>query len=588
MNRTDEIKVPRADVTKPLTLAFALGRAAYRFFTVSLDRDLRDNATFLYDATKLTGAHPTKRFSRAKWRRASFRMSVVGVPAGLEAVNIVAWPTAQISELVGSTAPSWSTIPWHSGAVGTLAASAAVWGGVGLVHGFRAVQRRESRRLERRVGQSIARLLGPSANADRCVRVSPDWDADPWVEVTLPADWVLGEGAKARLVAQIGVRLGFNNPQGEWLSAAKTPRVTVRPTPAPPETLLWSEVADFARTLPINKVVMGVGTGGPVVADFATDSPHSVISGASGKGKSVLMKMMLAQRMAKGSGVILLDYKNSAVYDYIRDLPSDTARVYVRPEMINEVLVLLKRELEWRIAAREADRYATFRKLDVVIEETNSFAGRMTTWWKETGGKGAEPPCFVARDQLIFMGREYGIHVHYVAQQADATVFGNDQGTSRRINFGLRALAGYEKTTWTMLAYSHDWRPEPEGPVGIWTVLTNTRVDLVRVPFITDDEAMRWSLLGGTGESRPLTHGVTLPLTGESLSMSETTQELLLNGRPAGTVTLSEFASSHGLKRGSLSQAVSRKGLSPVLRREGNQGDLYREEDLVALSSRVV
>lgn len=581
MDRTNEIKFPRADVTKPATLAFALGRAAYRFFTVDLDSDRRDNATFLYDATKLTGTHPTKRLSKAKWRRASARWSLAGLPGALELVNVVAWPTAHISTLLGGTAPGWSTVPWHDGAVGTLAASATIWTGVGVYRGFQAIAYRERRRIERRVAQAVSKLLGPSADLDRAVRISPEWDDDPWVEISLPADWVLGEANKARLVRQTGERIGFNNPQGEWLSAAKTPRVTIRPTPAPPEKLLWSEVTGTVAHLDVHHVLFGVGTSGPVVLNYDTDSPHSVFSGATGKGKSTFVKSIITQRLANGTAVILLDYKNSSAYDYVRDLPSDMARAYTRPEMINEALVLLGRELEWRIAAREVERSAQFRRLDVVLEEANSFQGFMRGWWRKEHPNG-EPPCFLARDMLIFMGREYGIHVHYVAQQASTDIFGRDHGTDVRVNFGIRALAGYEKTTWSMLAYSHPWQPEPEGPVGIWTIVRNSKVDLVRVPHLTDAEAVRWALRGAGGGSRPITHGVALPLTGESLAMGEATEDLLL--RPEGSVTLSEFASSRGEQRGTIDQRVRRAGLSPVMKRAGNQGDLYDREALLSIS----
>lgn len=573
------VKLPRADVTKPATLVIAAGAAAFRYLTVSTDRDLRDNATFLYDATKATGSHPARRLSRAKWRRASARWSLAGVPGALELAQLAAWPVHHGAELLGAAAPGWSTVPWHDGAMGVLLTSGAGWAGVGLYRGFRAVQHRETRKIERRVAQAVSRLLGPDADLENSVRVSPDWDADPWVEVTLPESWLMGEGHKARLVAQVGARLGFNNPQGEWLAAAKRPRVTVRPTPAPPDKLLWSEVANVAAGLDVHRVLFGIGTGGrPIIVSYAQDSPHSVFSGAAGKGKSTLMKAVLAQRMSRGTGVILMDYKNSEAYDYIRDLPSDMARVFTRPEVINEGWLLLHRELKWRIAAREADRRAVFRRLDIVVEEANSFPGFMASWWKEQGGKTAEPPCFLARDQLIFMGREYGMHVHYVAQQADSTIFSKDNGSSLRVNFGIRALAGYEKTTWAMLAYSHDWRPEPEGPVGIWTILTNSRVDLVRVPWITDEEAMRLALSGGTGETRELTHGVTLPLTGERLEMGEITEDFLT--RPEGTVTLSEFAASRNEQRGTVDQRVRRAGLLPVMKRAGNAGDLYSRRAL--------
>jgi hypothetical protein len=291
--------------------------------------------------------------------------------------------------------------------------------------------------------------------------------------------------------------------------------------------------------------------------------------------------MMLAQRLAHGTGVILIDHKNSEAYDYIRDLPSDMARAYVQPDVINTVLCLLEQELEWRIAAREADRRMQFRRLDIVIEEGNSFPGRMEGWWKKSGGRG-DVPGLLARDQVIYMGREYGMHVHYAAQQADATVFAKEQGSSQRVNFGLRMLAGYEKTTWGMLAYGHPWQPEPDGPVGIWTSVTTRGVDVVRVPWMTDEEARRWALRGSGEHLLPLTSGVTLPLTGERLSPSETTLDLLQ--RPEGFVTLAEHAKATGDVLGNLRAWVSRQGLSPEVSRAGNQGDLYRREDLARRS----
>lgn len=579
--RADGVRIPRPDATKPGTLLIAAGYQAFRWLSVATDKDLRDNATFLYDATKATGRHPSRRLSRAKWRRASFRWSVVGLPVSMEVAGLVAWPTAQVADLLDATAPAWSTLPWHTGAMSVLGASALTWAGVGTAHGVRLLRRAGARRMEKRVAQAIARLLGPDADLDNAVRISPDFTADPWVEVSLPEKWVMSEPAKARLVHQVGQRVDFRSPQGEWMTAGARPKVTIRPLPAPPDRLVWSEVSGRVAELDVHHVLIGVGERGPVVVSLDTDSPHTVTSGATGKGKSVFIKMMLTQRLAHGTGVILIDHKNSVAYDYIRTLPSDMARAYVQPDVINTVLCLLELELEWRIAAREADRSLEFRRLDIVLEEGNSFPGRMEGWWRKTGGRG-EVPGLLARDQIILMGREYGMHVHLAAQQADATVFAEKNGSSQRVNFGLRMLAGYEKGTWSMLAYGHPWRPEPDGPIGIWTLVSTRGAEAIRVPWITDEEARRWALRGSGEHLLPLTSGVSLPLTGESLSPSETTLDLLQ--RPAGLVTLAEHAQQTGDVLGNLRAWVSRNGILPEVSRPGSAGDLFRRD---ALSSRV-
>ena len=72
-----------------------------------------------------------------------------------------------------------------------------------------------------------------------------------------------------------------------------------------PESIEWDRHYLSSREF---ELTLGIGYSGPVVANLA-DIPHVLIGGATGSGKSVLLKCLLLQALEKGAIVSIADFK---------------------------------------------------------------------------------------------------------------------------------------------------------------------------------------------------------------------------------------------------------------------------------------
>ncbi len=79
---------------------------------------------------------------------------------------------------------------------------------------------------------------------------------------------------------------------------------------APPQSKLPVELPWYDRRLPVNHTVILLGESlvGPVNLDFAK-TPHVLLAGATGSGKSELLKLMLRQSVLHGMDVYIADFK---------------------------------------------------------------------------------------------------------------------------------------------------------------------------------------------------------------------------------------------------------------------------------------
>lgn len=566
----DRVKVPAA-----LWLAgTGLGHYA-RWLAVQTAHDQRDDATFLLPATRILTGNPNRTPSAPKWRRAALRWSFAGVPAPLAALEVAARGTSTLWHLVGAAAPAWTAHPYAETAAASVAGAAAVTLGTATWRIADRLKHREQHRLEKRVALSVTGLVGGELEP-RHVRLSPAWSGgDPYVDITLPGTVRLDDGFKARLVQQAGERLGYLDAVGDWHTSGEHVRVRISPSASVPATVGWAAVRELAAGTDLDHPIIGVGTAGPVRLDFVQESPHTFASAPSGAGKSTLYKLLFAQRLRAGAGLVVLDYKASAAYDYLDQLPSNMVRTFTDPEVIGEVLLLLRAEKDWRRDNRKGNS-GMFRTLDVLVEEANSLKAVLGLRWQAAGHKGPNQ-WQAALSELVFMGREFGIHLHYAAQRADAAVFG---GGAQRTSFQLRLMAQQDEATWKMLAPGLPYQAAPRGTRGVWTLVQGAKDWAhLRVPLVSDAEALEFALEGAGEHLGDLTHGVTLPDSGEALTMSADTEELLLAGE--GLVSLADHARTTGQNLGTLAQRVRRASIVPAQPSRGRHPALYRPEDLL-------
>ncbi len=350
--------------------------------------------------------------------------------------------------------------------------------------------------IEVRRPQVIARWRG--RRLDEQAQTPVETPEAPPVRIHLFPGKITAEQDRKRFAVAVGSVLGMPDAKASWFPRGRQPFVELRPNLAPPPSVSFEQIRKHIIKAPVTAPFMGLAPGNhPVAIDLDNNSPHTLISGGSGTGKSVLLKNFLAQRMHLGVGCLMLDYKRVS-HRWMHNLPGC---VYAwRLAEIHAALCAAGEELGRRLeTVLPADNdieaeMQTFPTIDIVVEEINSTTKLLDAYWRTVlDGKGTSP-AIVSLMTLVNMGREYRMHVWIAAQRASASVFGNNGGDLRE-SFQTRLMAKWSVQTWKMLAGNAVYR-RPVGGRGVWARVQDDEVEVVRVPFWTNGEARDWAMSG--------------------------------------------------------------------------------------------
>lgn len=481
-----------------------------------------DNASWTQAATRDLTGRPTPRLGPARRRRAAFRSATTGMPLALTVAGAS----------VGAPGPWWvPAAGWWT----ALALAAAGYGALRLrsylaTRGFFA-------EFIAPAGRVLAKALDhPYTDrwARQMVTLPPGW-GEPVPEDELPKPVRIGlppgtslSGPQCKALAvSLGAVLGMPEPVAVWVLAGATPHLLLTPRADAPALVTWERVAAAVAAADVDKPVLGLAAGGRVItADYSDASPHQLISGASGTGKSVLMKALLTQRMHHGHGLVVLDYKRIS-HRWAHDLPG--ALYAWKIEDMHDLAVAIGAELNWRIAnvIEIEERGETFTPVNVLVEEANILIDKLSGHWRKVKDSGDPPmsPAVEALKELIGAGREYEMFAHYAAQRASASIFGGNGGNQRE-SFSLVLLAKWKVQTWKMLAGGMKFLRWPGGARGLWCRLLDDEAVMFRVPFITDAQAREWAGSGVACPPTPLAR-----LTGSSAQSIPSEPELVTLSR---------------------------------------------------------
>jgi hypothetical protein len=484
---------------RPLGFLALLARSFLRFWVTG--RPLRgrgDNATFLHDATVDYRGRPVEKLTRARWRRLAWRWGVAGVP-------ILLWATLGV----------W----W---AVGYLAAAGIGGGAVLTRWALRWWPRREEvREMVLPAWQVACRVLGEKYSRRTALRAVQLGDMSEEQEfsarIHLPAI-PLDDGMKRRLVSSVGERLGIKDASATWTVRGARAYVDISPKVYPPKALSFSEVRTLWLDASPTRPLVGLAASRtPVYADLDNDGPHIGVSGGTGTGKSTLLRMILARRVAAGAGLVVCDYKVTS-HPWARTLAQkDPHRVLylMDEEEIHEGIMLVWGEFIRRreLLKHSPEELEHFRPVDLLIEEVNSLSIMLAKWWRlerkrlirEAKDMEVEPedtpvvcPSVDALSTLVQMGRELQIRVHLAAQRLDASALSPKNGGAVRESITNRFLAKYTVQAWKMLCGGIPFQAFPGGPRGIWTAVVGQEVTFFRVPVLSNAEAVELVLAGPT------------------------------------------------------------------------------------------
>lgn len=470
-----------------------------------------DNASFLHDATADYRGGPREKLTRARWRRLARRHALLTVPAVLLWWD---WRAALLYALLALI-----------GGVSWLSYQVAVWW----------PQRAVRKEFVYPTWTVVSRIIdAPKGrrHAVKAVQLPAGWGLEEddetgespelVVRIHLPVV-ALDKGTQDRIAVAAGQRLGIPDVAAAWVVKGSTTYVDLSPKAQVPRTLRFAEVRHLFDAASPTKPFLGLAAKRvPVYADLDNDGPHTGASGGSGTGKSTLMRIFLAKRVASGAGLVVCDFKVTSHPWARRIAQVDPSRVvYVTDEEpISDAIMAVYAEFERRRELLKTDPEALegFRPVDLLVEELNSLAGRLRTWWgherrrqladaKENGEDmyvPVVPPCIDALAALVQMGRELGIRVHFAAQRLDASAIApGSAGGAVRESITNRFLAKYTKQTWAMLCGGVPFEAFPGGPRGIWTAVISGVVTHFRVPVLSNEEAYE-IVMGGVAPSGPV------------------------------------------------------------------------------------
>lgn len=459
-----------------------------------------DNASFWHDATADYRDKPVPRLTRARWRRVARRQAALLLPPILAVADV----HLAVSYLAA------------------LSLAALVWSALRLA-GHLHARRRNSEWIDP-AAAVLCRVIGVPyrrRQARLMIDLPRGWGSGAEedsgrqsVRIRIPAGTPLSAGLKKQITENVGARLGIPSPQGDWREAGADVSVDIQAAPLPPKEVTLEGLRKAIEQAAEDEVVLGRASGGHLVSvSLSEDSPHIAMSGAAGTGKSVLAKLAMAQRLARGDGLIILDPKKFSHWRWAGGgkLPADRVIYAYRDEDLHEAWLSVAEEIQRRIELDE-DQLAHERRVFILVEEINVQTKKLTRYWRglrkemmqaaKLDPESAEvdpplqSPAIVAMQESVCMGRELRMHVVVAAQRLSAGVFGGSGGDIRESFQGGRLIAKWDRKLWKMLVDTIAYVACPVATRGVWGLARGEDFTIFRVPLVSDGQATALAMSG--------------------------------------------------------------------------------------------
>lgn len=362
---------------------------------------------------------------------------------------------------------------------------------------------------------------------------------DAEIVISLPISFEASAEMRKRVLAVVVDKLGIPEATATWHMKGAAPYVVIRRTPTPPEKVSFEEIMALMERQPEFAPLVGLAAGRhPVDFNLNDDSPHGLISMGSGAGKSVLVRLLVAQFLHNGCQVIIIDAKRIS-QAWARNLPGV---IYCRtPEVAHQVLLDLNGEVDRRYDV--IDQYADDDgemppeemhrigpRTILVFEEMNAMMAKLQRYWGKVREK-EDPkisPAVEAFADIINMGRQGLVNALAVGQLLTARATG---GSEIRESFGTRMLGRYTVNAWKMLVPEIYPIPRASKTRGRIQVVTAGTARETQVAFLTNKQAREWASSGQVQVP------VTWATTGGQRVTSQSTGTPDLQGEPTVTVT---------------------------------------------------
>jgi hypothetical protein len=554
------------------------------FVTGAALRGPGDNATFLYRATVDYRARPVVKLTGPIWQRLARRHAAFTVPLVLAVLSATPWVAL-----------------WALWTYLALTVVLSIWWlGRRTVIGLRT--RRVNKEWIDPAARVLCTIIGTryvKRRARRAIQLPPGWGSGAngdqvrqVARVSIPTGTPLSVALKRKITENVGARLGIPVPvTADWREYGDDVFVELSAAPLPPAEVTWRSLLNAIEDAADEEVVVGRKTGGHIVkVSLTEDSPHFLMSGAAGTGKSVLGRVFMVQRAMRGDGLVILDPKRFSHWRWAGGgkLPRDRVIYAYRDADLHDAWMAVGEEIRRRIELPE-EELEQQRRVFVVVEEANVQTKKLIRYWRGVRKElmltakqamaddgpfdpsdldpPVQSPAIVAMQESVCMGREIRIHVVVMAQRASASVFGGNGGDIRESFQGGRFVAKWDRKLWKMLVDTLAYVACPTGPRGIWGLARGEEFDIFRVPWLSEPDALAAVLSSGpvhgpvlgqqTGHSQ--VDSETVPAIGQAVTLATALNMLPGQDGPAA------------LSMSGLRTAAGRPGFPPALDKPDGQ-----------------
>lgn len=401
------------------------------------------------------------------------------------------------------------------------------------------------------------------------------------ITINLPPEWVGDPGDRARLSTLVANRLNLEEVAASWTLHGAVPCVSFSVPPKPPKLITFQDaLLDMSRTSE-DAPMVGYGARDKVETfSLLLESPHALIAGGSGAGKSVLLAALVGQFMRNGYGVVVLDAKFTS-HMWLRRIPGVSYNA--ESQELHEALIWLDAELlrRARLVSLGADP-AAIVPLVVLMEEMNGASNRLRSYWGSIKQQGDPQmsPALTALANLSSMGRELRMHILMAGQSLTAKAVG---GPENRENFGARMLGRATGAQWRMLAPQIKPAPIKRQAPGRWHLVVGDQLKEFQVPLLEikfPDEASK--LINFALSGKPIPDVVAMMADRGGVG-TEIPQNIRSEATPPSGISLRQYASEINMELKTIIRWRERRSDFPMEVGEGaNNTKLYDRDHLKA------
>lgn len=219
-------------------------------------------------------------------------------------------------------------------------------------------------------------------------------------------------------------------------------RVTYHQRPKMPATILRPAPVTDPTDPRYWQIPLGEDEDGrPLAWELRGSTPHLMVTGKTGKGKTVVLRGVAREIVSRQWPIWIGDPKRIEMLA-LRQVPG----VQLVATTTEDLVVMVEKaweemERRYRLIEEEGARTSDFPRMFIMIDEFAEFAKRVDMWWARIKVRGMPSKCpvFEKFDSLVRLARKANMHMIIGLQRPDVSFFG---GGEVRDNFDARCSLG--------------------------------------------------------------------------------------------------------------------------------------------------